>query len=886
MTDQGKMFLKKAQLEMLSKPLEQESMEKSEKEVEISKEREKYLEILRQKLPELKGIVGFPKGKDEDILAISDPPYYTACPNPFIEEFIKKYGKPYVEATDSYHREPFAADVSQGRHTWIYKAHTFHTKVPPKAIQIYIEHYTSPGDIVLDGFAGSGMTAVASMLTNPSRTCLICDLSPAATFISSQYMAEVDPQKFKIEAQRIINQLDEELGWMYSPNVSSKEAPIVNYYVWSDVFICSSCSTEIIFYDVAYDPSTKLFKDIFKCPDCGADNSKTKSVRAEETIYDALLERPWKRFKQVPVLAAEVVSGNRPIKRSIDRADYILLNKIEDTPLPPGARRFMIKMLFRDDQWGDQWKNCLHLRPITHAHQFFTRRQLHYLGRFIDLIDISRPEHRALLFACTSILQKTSRLMVYNADGIGRVQKGTLYISSVLQEMRFTHMLKITINDLLRAVKEGMWSYLPLKREKDSTAQMCWTGSSSSLPIPDNSIDYIFVDPPFGSNIPYSEVNFLWETVLQVFTNTDPDVMESPIQNKTLDDYQELMYKCLIEFNRVLKPGRWMTMEFHNSKNSVWNAIQEAISRAGFVVADVRTLDKKQGSFKQVTTTQAVKQDLIISSYKPNGGLDRKFSITAGTEEGAWEFIRQHLKHLPIFVETRKRAEVIAERQGYLLYDRMVAFHVQRGVSIPISAADFYAGLKKRFPGRDDMYFLPDQVAEYDSKKLTVEGMEQLSLFVSDEKSAVQWLRQQLTGHPQTYQDIQPLFLKELHQAGHEKLPELSELIEQNFLKDDQNRWYVPDPSRQGDLEKLRERDLLREFEEYRHSKGKLKVFRTEAIRAGFKQCWSARDYNTIITIAKRLPESILQEDASLLMYYDNASIRNIEQLSMFDRRA
>ena len=44
-----------------------------------------------------------------------------------------------------------------------------------------------------------------------------------------------------------------------------------------------------------------------------------------------------------------------------------------------------------------------------------------------------------------------------------------------------------------------------------------------------------------------------------------------------------------------------MTVEFHNSQNRVWNAIQEAILRAGFVVADVRTLDKKQGTFKQVT---------------------------------------------------------------------------------------------------------------------------------------------------------------------------------------------------------------------------------------------------------------------------------------------
>ena len=41
--------------------------------------------------PEFRKIEGFPIGSDEDILALSDPPYYTACPNPFIADFIKHY---------------------------------------------------------------------------------------------------------------------------------------------------------------------------------------------------------------------------------------------------------------------------------------------------------------------------------------------------------------------------------------------------------------------------------------------------------------------------------------------------------------------------------------------------------------------------------------------------------------------------------------------------------------------------------------------------------------------------------------------------------------------------------------------------------------------------
>lgn len=84
----------------------------------------------------------------------------------------------------------------------------------------------------------------------------------------------------------------------------------------------------------------------------------------------------------------------------------------------------------------------------------------------------------------------------------------------------------------------------------------------------------------------------------------------------------------------------------------------------------------------------------------------------------------------------------------------------------------------------------------------------------------------------------------------------------------------MPDPARQGDLEKLRERSLLREFQEYVQGKGRLRVFRTEAVRAGFKHAWHERNYRLIAKAAERLPASVLQEDAGLLMYYDNALMR------------
>jgi hypothetical protein len=168
------------------------------------------------------------------------------------------------------------------------------------------------------------------------------------------------------------------------------------------------------------------------------------------------------------------------------------------------------------------------------------------------------------------------------------------------------------------------------------------------------------------------------------------------------------------------------------------------------------------------------------------------------------------------------------------------------------------------------MYFLHDQVNEYDTARITadVENFEMV-LLVSDEKTAIAWLYQQLNT-PQTYADLQPKFMQEIRSIGkYEKLPELSILLEDNFIQNEQGKWYIPDVTKAADVVKLREKRLLKEFDEYLNSTGKLKLFRTEAIRAGFAKLWQDKNYALIVKTAERLPESVIQEDDKLLMYYD-----------------
>jgi hypothetical protein len=307
-----------------------------------------------------------------------------------------------------------------------------------------------------------------------------------------------------------------------------------------------------------------------------------------------------------------------------------------------------------------------------------------------------------------------------------------------------------------------------------------------------------------------------------------------------------------------------------------------------------------------------VKQDLIISAYKPNVGFEERFKREAGTLEGVWDFVRTHLGYLAVTKISDNKLVPIPERDPRVLYDQVVAYHVRKNLMVPLDSGEFQQGLAERFPMRDGMYFLPEQAAEYDRKKLALGQTLQEELFVVDEASAIAWLRNELRNKPQTFQDLHPKFIEKLTGwSKHEVELELSELLEENFLcydgKDEvpsqihsylstnykelrnlpndapelrakaKDRWYVPDPNKAADLERMRERTLLREFETYKESGPRIRVFRIEAIRAGFKKAWQELDYQTIVDVAKKLPSEVLESDSKLLMWYDLATTR-IEQ--------
>ena len=382
-----------------------------------------FTEELRKKLqdPEFRKIEGFPIGEDEDILKLSDPPYYTACPNPWVGLFIDEWEsqKPEKPADYHYHREPFAADVSEGKNDPIYNAHSYHTKVPHKAIMRYILHYTEPGDIVFDGFCGTGMTGVAAQMCGDrdvvvslgyqvkpdgtilqedtdeegkkvwkpisklgARKAVLNDLSPAATFIAYNYNTPVDIKAFEQEAKRILAEVEDECGWMYETKHADGRKVKINYTVWSDVFVCPECASEIIFWDAAVNKETWQVNDDFECSSCGTQLGKRNLERSWVSHFDKSTGAVAKLAKQIPVLIHYKVSGSSYTKKP-DNTDFGIIDRITNSNIPYW---YPVTPLPDGDKMSDPRGV-----GIQNASEFYTKRALYNLAKYADLARVLRP---------------------------------------------------------------------------------------------------------------------------------------------------------------------------------------------------------------------------------------------------------------------------------------------------------------------------------------------------------------------------------------------------------------------------------------------------------------------------------------------------------------
>ena len=541
---------------------------------------------------------------DEPVSNVDAPPELTMEANPFLSDHASS-GPPSKRVP-----EPFSGTIEAGKNTYVYDAHPYHTKVPPEGIKRLIEYYTAPGAVVLDPFAGSGMTGIAA--TETGRRAILVDLSPAAAFIAYNLLSPIPADRY-LSAVKDILTLSRSLELeLYGTTCRrcGRRVPL-EYSVWSATTRCPSCGHEFLIWDVARDekPSVKesKIKTQFPCPRCG------------NLLHKRLLPRLGRKMVQVGYFCCG--RGMKELTDPPDHQDLLLVDDLDRRGVPKG-------LWYPSDEFPDGVNTRQAVGAgITRVCDAYTTRNLWALAYLWSLA--SRVKDRdlrlKLLFTLTSLYKRVTLFSEFRFWG-GSGNTPYYNVPAIINEQNVFRAFYRKAKTIALYLKSAPH----IERAFRVSVQ-----SSTSLPqLPDESVDYVFTDPPFGANINYSEMNFLWESWLRVKTDPTEEAIINKVQGKDVRRYSDLLAKVFREVHRVLKKDAWMTVMFHNSSAEVWEALHAAVVRAGFVVRGVQIFDRRQGTFKQFVSDNAVGYDLLLHCQKgiahsngSNGGAAAKEAV-------------------------------------------------------------------------------------------------------------------------------------------------------------------------------------------------------------------------------------------------------------------
>ena len=634
--------------------------------------------------------------------------YYSSGPNPNLRGFVEEHATPYDPTTDDHDVAAFDQPITSTKATAIYNMHTYWSKKPHGAIRQYIRHYTDPGGIVLDPMCGSGGTALAAL--QEGRSAIAGDLSPGATFIAANYCRPVDLAGLGQALRQVEAQVREELDWLYETRCDRCDGrAIIAYTVYSYVFRCARClGTTPLFecVDVVTQTARGKPKEQKVCPVCHRSGH-----------MEAISTRKSERLDPVAVMVGyhckEGCGSKRmerrradadPKKRSyFEKYDMTKLREIAASEIPhwyPPHR--MMNAESDTEPWGDKWRaGTSNFRTVA---ELYTKRNLWALAAIRNgiLAVETGTMQSPLLFCWNSIVLNVSR-MTTNRDRLGFL-KGTYYIP---QTHRCTNVWS-TFTNKLRMMKRGFQALETLR----SHELLVTTQSATDLgEIPDSSIDYVFTDPPYAEKEQYGELNFVWEAWLSLDTDWhDQEIIVNDTRGKTEADWLRLMRQAMVECHRVLKPGRWLSLCYHDTSEGSWQLVQDMMTEVGFIPEQADTtlfIDTGQKSYNQKTAEKVTKRDLVINFRKPRPGEFTQ--LTLDFDEDAATFAEKARSILRDALESHPGSP--ADR----LYDQLVSRMVRKG---EFERHDFNALLRSVAEEVDGRWYLletADQVDEAES---------------------------------------------------------------------------------------------------------------------------------------------------------------------------
>lgn len=480
-------------------------------------------------------------------------------------------------------------EVSVKRSDPVYMAHGYLTKVPIAAIQPYIEAFTSPGDVVLDPFAGSGMTGVAAMTLG--RNAELFDVSVLGRHIGSNYTTLVDATELREAANRVVRAADEKLSSPYLTRCSQCHDSAQTSKVTCSVKVeCPSCTSTISFYRSLETAGWR--KGHMICPSCAgplsSKNRRAGEVSELETVRCACSK---KLFDQVP----HETEWSPPFEMDVPSAD-----------IEPHRQMYIASALGK--------------HGLTSTSSFFSERNAAVLTVLRDEINgEASPNAEKLMFAFTGILARASKRYQWSKQRPLNASNSNYYVAPVFYEW---NVFELFLRKVEAVVKSDTYVRAEQRRRNiDNDQKVSYrNGSATQLPLDDNSVDYVFTDPPFGWNIFYSDMNMFHEAWLASGL-TDPNqeavIDRSKNGTRTPERYEDMLADSFRECSRVLRPGGWITVVFGSSTGTVWAVVQRALRRAGLRVDPntIASLHKGQRSVKGLASgfENVVVHDLILS---------------------------------------------------------------------------------------------------------------------------------------------------------------------------------------------------------------------------------------------------------------------------------
>jgi len=218
--------------------------------------------------------------------------------------------------------------------------------------------------------------------------------------------------------------------------------------------------------------------------------------------------------------------------------------------------------------------------------------------------------------------------MGHGSDGVGRVFSGAFFPQSIRQEANIMKYFNISTKNIQRGMND-IFDRLPNKWDLIISNQAAQELSQ----IPDNSIDYIFTDPPYSDKVPFWELNLIWEAWLGLSSDwEEKELVVNERRNKNRLEYENIFSQSFKEIYRVLKPGRWISLVYHDTSEGTWHLVQDIMAEIGFIFDPVKKslyIDATTPTIHHIKDSKIVKRDLVINFCKPKPGqLKLSFSFS------------------------------------------------------------------------------------------------------------------------------------------------------------------------------------------------------------------------------------------------------------------